>query len=128
MARMASRPNTITVFFRGIPYTLDLVACRAALVDCQVKGELDSMESLANAVEVSRSTTSRFFSGRATSLAVTLKILNALHLTFDAVAHRTHEPGSGGDSDAAGPTAAPPVPMPNNGRGGATRRRGESEQ
>ncbi len=44
------------------------------------------MESLANAVGISRSTASRFFSGRATSLAVTLKILGKLALKFENVA------------------------------------------
>jgi hypothetical protein len=85
-ARMASRPRQVTVWYRGIPYTLDLVRCRRALVARQVDGDLDSMESLANAVGISRSTASRFFSGRPTSLAVTLRILEALHLRFDEVA------------------------------------------
>ena len=35
------------------PYSLDLVRCRRAPVDCQVKGEFDSMEQLAQAVSVS---------------------------------------------------------------------------
>jgi transcriptional regulator with XRE-family HTH domain len=85
-ARMASRPRQVTVWYRGIPYRLDLVRCRRALVSRQVEGDLDSMESLANAVGISRSTASRFFSGRATSLAVTLRILDALHLKFEEVA------------------------------------------
>jgi transcriptional regulator with XRE-family HTH domain len=79
------------VWFRGIEYTLNLAACRRALVDRQVDGKLDSMESLAVAVGISRSTASRFFSGRPTSLAVTLKILEALQLTFDQVAAPTVE-------------------------------------
>jgi len=83
---MASRPKQVTVWYRGIPYTLDLVKCRRALVSRQVDGELDSMESLARAVGISRSTASRFFSGRATSLAVTLKLLDVLHLGFEDVA------------------------------------------
>ncbi len=86
MARMRSRPNSVKVWYRGIPFYLDLVRCRRALVNRQVDGDLDSMESLANAVGISRSTASRFFSGRPTSLAVTLKILEALHLTFADVA------------------------------------------
>jgi transcriptional regulator with XRE-family HTH domain len=45
------------------------------------------MNSLARAVGVSRSTASRFFSGRSTSLAVTLRILQVLRLTFEEVAH-----------------------------------------
>jgi len=83
---MAARPNRTTVVYRGIPYTLDLARCRRALVWRQVEGELDSMESLAMAVGVSRSTASRFFAGRPTSLAVMLKILAALHLKFEDVA------------------------------------------
>jgi transcriptional regulator with XRE-family HTH domain len=86
MARMASRPKQVDVWYRGIPYVLDLVRCRRALVQRQIDGELDSMEGLARAVGISRSTASRFFSGRPTSLAVTLKILDALHLTFEEVA------------------------------------------
>ncbi len=85
MARMAGRPRRVTVWYRGIPYSLNLVRCRRALVDCQVKGAFESMEQLAEAVGISRSTASRFFSGRPTSLAVTKKILDALHLTFEDV-------------------------------------------
>jgi transcriptional regulator with XRE-family HTH domain len=83
---MAARPRQVTVWYRGIPYTLDLIRCRRALVTRQVEGELDSMESLAKVVGISRSTASRFFSGRPTSLAVTLRILDALHLKFEDVA------------------------------------------
>lgn len=85
--------------YRGIAYQLDLVRCRHGLVDCQVKGELDSMESLADRVGISRSTASRFFSGRPTSLAVTLKILDALHLTFPDVAQSVDEDDSAGRPD-----------------------------
>lgn len=94
-ARMASRPKQVTVWYRGIPYTLDLVRCRRALVNRQVEGQLDSMESLATVVGISRSTASRFFSGRATSLAVTLKILEALRLTFEEVATPVPEDQAG---------------------------------
>jgi hypothetical protein len=83
---MTSRPKKVTVRYRGIPYSLNLVACRRALVARQVDGDLDSMESLADAVGVSRSTASRFFSGKPTSLTVTLRILKALKLKFEAVA------------------------------------------
>src|ERR1700736_2641972 len=86
MARMTSRPTQVEVWYRGIPYLLGLVRCRRALVHRQVEGELDSMESLAKAVGISRSTASRFFSGRPTSLTVTLKILEVLKLRFDDVA------------------------------------------
>jgi hypothetical protein len=63
-----------------------LVACRRALVNCQVSGELDGMQSLADKVAISRSTATRFFSGQPASLRVTLKILDALHLRFEDVA------------------------------------------
>ncbi len=80
------RPSSVVVWYRGIAYELNLVKCRRAMVERQVEGELDSMESLASAVGISRSTASRFFSGRPTSLAVTLKILNKLGLKFESVA------------------------------------------
>jgi hypothetical protein len=37
------RPQTVIVSYRGMPYELDLVACRRALVQRQVDGDLDSM-------------------------------------------------------------------------------------
>jgi transcriptional regulator with XRE-family HTH domain len=74
------------VWYRDIAYDLNLLECRRALVERQVEGELDGMESLAKAVRISRSTASRFFSGRPASLAVTLKILSKLGLTFEKVA------------------------------------------
>ncbi len=74
------------VSYRDVPHRLNLVVCRNALVRCQVRGEIDSMDDLAAKVGVSRSTASRFFSGRPTSLAVTLKMLEALHLRFKDVA------------------------------------------
>jgi hypothetical protein len=64
---MAARPKKVTVRYRGTPYSLNLVACRRALVGRQVDGELDRMESLAVAVGVSRLTASRFL--RQTHLA-----------------------------------------------------------
>jgi hypothetical protein len=117
---MASRPKTVTVWYRGIPYSLDLVRCRRALVDRQVDGALDSMESLAVAVGISRSTASRFFSGRPTSLAVTLRILEALKLRFEDVA-RPETDDDDGDNPAGG-TAGAGVsrrPHPNGGADGA---------
>ena len=85
---MTSRPKLVKVVYRGLPYELDLVQCRRALVKRQIARELDSVESLANAVGISRSTASRFFSGRQTSLNVTLDILDKLGLTFDEVARQ----------------------------------------
>jgi hypothetical protein len=85
MAR-TSYPITSVVSYRGMPYELDLTACRRALVQSEVDGGLDSMDSLARTCGISRSTASRFFSGRRVSLRVTLKIVAALHLKFDDVA------------------------------------------
>ena len=80
------KPKQSIVWYRGTAYVLDLVLCRRALVRRQVEGELHNMTSLAVAASVSRSTASRFFSGRSTSLAATLRILKALHLEFGDVA------------------------------------------
>ncbi len=56
------------------------------------------MERLATAVGISRSTASRFFSGKPTSLTVTLKILEVLKLKFEDVARPESD-----EDDAAGP-------------------------
>jgi hypothetical protein len=85
MARM-KRPQTVIASYRGILYEVDLLTCRRALVQRQVEGEHESMESLARACGISRSTASRFFSGRRSSLTVMLKILAALRLAFEDVA------------------------------------------
>lgn len=79
------KPRYAIISFRGVPYTVDIVMCRKALVRRQVEGELHNMTSLAVAANVSRSTASRFFQGRSTSLAATLRILKALHLEFGDV-------------------------------------------
>ncbi len=115
---MATRPKTVTVFYRGIPYVLDLVRCRRALVDRQVEGGLDSMESLANAVGISRSTASRFFSGKPTSLTVTLKILEVLKLRFDDVARPKTDEDDPSDS-SGGVGAKLPTHTPQGGAGNA---------
>jgi hypothetical protein len=82
----STRPRVATVTYRGLPYTLDLARCRRALVDRHVDGELQSMQALADAAGISRSTASRFFAGRRNSLSVTLKILGALRLRFEDAA------------------------------------------
>ncbi len=112
---MAKRPKTVTVWYRGIPYSLNLVLCRRALVQRQVDGELDSMESLAYAAGISRSTASRFFSGKPTSLGVTLKILQVLRLKFDDIARPETE---GNVTDSAGGIGAKrPARVPQGGSG-----------
>jgi hypothetical protein len=103
-----TRPKQVIVWFRGAPYKLDLVKCRRALVMRQVEGELDNMNSLARAVGVSRSTASRFFSGKSTSLAVTLRILTVLRLTFEEVAlPATDQDGAGGSTGVVDGSGAP---------------------
>jgi transcriptional regulator with XRE-family HTH domain len=85
MPKRPRRPAEVTVLYRGIPFILDLVKCRRALVGCQIAGKFDRMEELAGDIGISRSTASRFFGGRATSLTVTKKILAALGLKFEDV-------------------------------------------
>ncbi len=85
MAKRPRRPSEVTVWYRGIPFKLDLVKCRRALVSCQIAGKFERMEELANSIGISRSTVSRFFSGRPTSLTVTKRILTALGLKFEDV-------------------------------------------
>ena len=117
MARMASRPRRVRVEYRGLPYWLDLVSCRRALVNCQVAGGVGSMESLANACDISRSTASRFFSGRPTSLEVTLKILAALGLQFEEAAtpiedEDDHRDSGKDDPQGESSIGAAPKPTP----------------
>lgn len=113
---------TVRVSYRGVPYDLDMNACRRGLVNCQVAGEFDSMEGLADKCEISRSTASRFFSGRPTSLAVTLKILDALHLRFDNVAGQASDDNSTSQTDDTAGTGTAPRPKPDSGPDGAVRR------
>jgi hypothetical protein len=80
-----TRPRTAIVNFRGIDHEMNLIVCRMALVRCQVAGEFDSMELLAEAIGRSRSTVSRFFSGRQHSLPLALAVLDKLKLKFEDV-------------------------------------------
>ncbi len=84
MARMV-RPRRAIVNFKGIDHEMNVPVLRLALVRRQVAGEFDSMEQLAAAIGISRSTVSRFFSGRATSLTVALAVLDKLKLKFEEV-------------------------------------------
>jgi hypothetical protein len=102
MARTARRPRTVIVPYRSVPYELDLVRCRRALVDRQVAGDFETIDELAGAVGISRSTASRFFAGCHTSLAVTLNTLKALHLKFEDVAKPAQLP-EGDDITGAPP-------------------------
>jgi transcriptional regulator with XRE-family HTH domain len=80
------KPRSVIVYYRGLPYEVDLHPCRRALVRRQVEGEIATMTDLAMAAGMSRSTATRFFAGRNLSLNRTLAILAALRLEFDTVA------------------------------------------
>ena len=110
--KATTRPRYVTVRYRSELYLLDLGICRRALVARQVDGDLDSMESLADACDISRSTASRFFSGRATSLTVTLKILKALHLKFTDVARPVTDGGREDGPAGAGAVRRPAPRLP----------------
>src|SRR5215831_1367963 len=81
MAQMI-RPSTVVVWYRNIPYQLDLERCRRAFDRLVTSGQLRGMRDLACKLGIRRSTASRFFAGRRTSLTVTLKILKALNVTM----------------------------------------------
>jgi hypothetical protein len=76
------------VRFEGIAYEMDLRVIRVALVRRQVEGEFHQKGLLAAAAGCSRSTVSRWFAGRQTSVAVVHGLLAKLHLTFDEVYRR----------------------------------------
>jgi hypothetical protein len=85
MPRARTRPSEVIVSYRGVRYVLDLLRCRKALVRCQMEGRFDTTEQLGELIKASRSTISRFFAGRPTSLVVTRKIVLALGLQLDDV-------------------------------------------
>lgn len=85
MAGPRSRPSEAIHNWRGIRYRVDLARCNQALVELQIVGEIATLEDLANAVGVSRSTVSRFLAGRPTALNTTLRILRTLRLEFKVV-------------------------------------------
>jgi hypothetical protein len=83
--RRGRRRDKAIAWYRGVPYVLDLRRCRMALVRCELGGDFGSMEALAERVQVSRSTASRFFSGRPTSLTVTNRLIDVLGLEHEDV-------------------------------------------
>jgi hypothetical protein len=83
--RYPGRPKRVMVNFKGIDYEMDVTVCHHALVRRQIEGEFASIEGLAHAAKYSRSTVSRFFAGRQTSLSVALAIIGKLNLDFDQV-------------------------------------------
>src|SRR5215471_21023600 len=78
-AAYAARRRFAVVEYNGVSYTRDLSLCRRALTDCQVGGEyLGGLAELAETADCSRSTASRFFSGRNLSMDVTRRLLDFL--------------------------------------------------
>ncbi len=108
MASMG-RPLRAIVSFRGIDHEMNVTVCRLALVHRQVAGEFDSMEGLADAIGRSRSTASRFFAGRRTSLAVTLAVLDKLKLEFEDVFTPVNLDGASGPPERIHPLTLPSV-------------------
>jgi hypothetical protein len=95
------RPPRAIVNFRGVDHEMNVAMCRLALVQRQVAGDFDSMEGLADAIGRSRSTVSRFFAGRHTSLPVAIAVLNKLKLRFDQVFKPIHLNGAADPTDRA---------------------------
>jgi hypothetical protein len=81
-----SVPAVAAVTFKGVPYMLDLHRCRRALILGEVEVEFDGLTEVAAKAGMSRSTASRFFSGRRTSLWAALRVLAVLRLDFTDVA------------------------------------------
>jgi transcriptional regulator with XRE-family HTH domain len=86
------RPARPVVTFEGVKYEMDRHALRVALVRRQVAGEFHTKEELADSVGCSRSTISRYLSGRIVSLAV--RVLEKLHLRFEEVYRQCEEPAA----------------------------------
>lgn len=82
----AGRRRTAVVKYNRASYTRDLSHCRRALTQRQVEGEfLGGMADLAKAAGCSRSTAHRFFCGWSVSMETTMRLLNALKLSFEDV-------------------------------------------
>ena|SRR5215831_2265305 len=85
-ARRRRRPASVTMEFGGHPHRVDLARIERAFFAQVVAGKYDSREDIAKAIDRSRSTVSRFFAGRNTSVRVFREIVNELGLQFEDVA------------------------------------------
>src|SRR5262245_14587788 len=85
-ARRRRRPASVILAFDGHPHRVDLAVIERAFFAKVVAGKYDSREDIAKAIGRSRSTVSRFFGGRNTSVRVFLDILTELDLKFEDVA------------------------------------------
>jgi transcriptional regulator with XRE-family HTH domain len=79
------RPEWALVHYKDEPYALYLRALRQGLLARAVAAESSKIAELAEGIGISRSTLSRFLSGRSTSIDVTLAILKELRLKFEDV-------------------------------------------
>jgi len=93
------RPRYVVVRFGNVEYELDMVVCEHALFRQQMAGRLENMQALADEVNISRSTASRFFGGRPTSIRIIRLILARLQLSFDDVAKRIDHPNGSAPPD-----------------------------
>jgi transcriptional regulator with XRE-family HTH domain len=84
--RQRRRPAQVVVSYDGHRFRLDLTTIEQAFFRGIVAGRYSDREALARACGISRSTVSRFFHSRTTSIKVTLAILRELGLDFDDVA------------------------------------------
>ena len=90
-ARRRRRPASVIMAFSGHPHRVDLAAIERGFFAHVVAGKYDSREDIAKAIGRSRSTVSRFFGGRNTSIRVFLDILTELGLKFEDVARPVNE-------------------------------------
>ena len=81
-----SRPEIATVWFGGMPYRFDFGMCRRTFEARQADGDLNDIDSLAEAVGLAPSTVRGFFQGQRPPLAEALSILGMLNLKFEDVA------------------------------------------
>jgi transcriptional regulator with XRE-family HTH domain len=81
----ARRPDWALVEYEGLPHLLWLRRVRRALLDSAVRGEYESRLAVADGAGVSRSTASRFVSGRHASTRTTKAILDVLGLQWEEV-------------------------------------------
>jgi hypothetical protein len=79
------RPDWALVEYEGLPHLLWLRRVRRALLDSVVRGEYESRLAVADGARVSRSTASRFVSGRHASTRTTKAILDVLGLQWEEV-------------------------------------------
>src|SRR5258708_30960049 len=74
----SASPERAMVLRRGIPYVIDLAACRRMVAARRVDGGSDPIETLAETVGVGPESVGRFLRGDMPSLATTMRVLAEL--------------------------------------------------